>query len=72
MLSKDNAGNETFVGLTVEESQEYDEFIRLDRSTDGDGRSADRYLELHEKHERARLAVLAAESQAQHDTSPRH
>jgi hypothetical protein len=72
MLSTDNAGNEIFVGLTVEESKEYYIFTRLHYHNNGDTKATDRYLELNAKHERARLAVLGAESAATHDTTPRH
>ena len=72
MLTTDSAGKEIFVGLTVEESCEYFELTRLDRLTHGDGRSGERYLDLHEKHERARRAVLLAEVSARYDTSSRH
>lgn len=72
MLSTDNQGNEIFVGLTVEESEEYFKLTRLDGRDSGDAQARSRYLTLYEKHERARLAVLGAEVAARHDTSPRH
>lgn len=72
MISTDNAGNEVFVGLTVAESAEYYTFTRLNQRPDRGDEGRDRYLELHEKHERTRLAILAAEVSARHDTSPRH
>lgn len=61
MLSTDNGGNEIFVGLTVEESSEYYEYTRMRPGTAGDSDATDRYLELNDKHELARHAVLAAE-----------
>jgi hypothetical protein len=71
-LSTDNAGNEIFVGLTVQESQEYYRFTRLHHRSNGDSAATDRYLELNEKHERARLAVLGAEVDSRHDMTSRH
>lgn len=72
MLSTDNTGNEIFVGLTFEESKEYFKLTRLESRDSSDVAARHRYLELYEKHEKARLAVLGAEVGAQHDTSPRH
>lgn len=72
MLSTDNKGREVFVGLTIEESEEYFLLTRLDSNNDGDREKRDRYLELYEKHETARLAVLGAENAARRDPSPRH
>jgi hypothetical protein len=73
MLSTDSAGNEIFVGLTVEESREYSRYINdLRPGSAGDSEAADRYLELHEKHESARRAVLLAENEARHDKPPLH
>jgi len=72
MLSTDNAGNEIFVGLTVEESREYYKFSRPYHRFNGDSDAKDRYLELNAKMQRARFAVLGAESAARQDNSLRH
>jgi hypothetical protein len=71
MLSTDDMGNEVFVGLTITESHEYYQLTQLDRRTDGDGRSANRYLELYGKHEKARMRVLGAEIAARHNAPVR-
>lgn len=72
-LSKDGQGRATLVGLTYEQTDEY--LLLLDperaqtlRIEDRD-RERDRYLELHEVHEQARLAVIEAEV-ALRTTSP--
>lgn len=64
MLSTDNAGNEIFVGLTVDESQEYYRFTRLHHRDNGDSAATERYLALNGKLEAARFAVLNAEIDA--------
>lgn len=61
MLSTDNAGNEIFAGLTVEESKEYYNFSRPSHRFNGDDEAQERYLALNEKMQRARFAVLGAE-----------
>ena len=72
MLSTDNAGNEIYVGLTVEESREYYKFSRPFHRFNGDSEAQGRYLELNEKMQRARFAVLGAEIAAREDKSTRH
>lgn len=72
MLSTDNAGNEIFVGLSVEESAEFYKFSRPRYSHNGDSVTQARYIELEEKMQAARFAVLGAENAAKDDTSPRH
>jgi hypothetical protein len=67
MLSTDSAGNEIFVGLTVEESKEYYQFTRLHHRDNGDMAATDRYLALNAKLEAARFAVLNAEIDARED-----
>lgn len=69
-LSTDNAGNEIFVGLTVEESEEYYRFTRLSYSYKGDHEELDRAVKLGDKHEAARFTVLGAEMSARDDKSP--
>jgi hypothetical protein len=67
-LSTDGEGREVFIGLSAEESAEFYEFTRIEaieRSKTSEER--DRYLELHEKHEKARLQIVAAEIEARHD-----
>lgn len=74
MLTRDSQGNELLVGLTLEESQFYLRFAQArTRSMEPQGDEArDRYLELNDKHEKARLSVIAAEAEARLNQSPRH
>lgn len=68
MLSTNSEGREVFIGLTAEESAEFYKFTRIEaieRSKTSEER--DRYLELHEKHEAARMQIVAAEIEARHN-----
>jgi hypothetical protein len=60
-LTTDNEGREVLVGLTREETIAYMEHIR--------GQSDDNatFLRLNDKHERSRIAVVSAESEARHE-----
>jgi len=67
-------GQEVLVGLSAEETAFYMAYAKQrkegpHKSGDGD---QDRYLELHDKHEHARFAVLAAENQLRNDNPQRH
>jgi hypothetical protein len=62
MLSTDEHGRTIFVGLTLAESEEYYALV----SQGHEGRHSDdseRYIELHDKHELARLQVIHAEAE---------
>lgn len=72
MLSTDNVGNEIFVGLTLEESEEYYKFSRPMHRFNGDSEAQERYLALNEKMQRARFAVMGAEIAAREDKSSLH
>lgn len=72
MLSTDNAGNEIFVGLTVEESMAYYKFSRPSHRFNGDDEEQERYLSLNEKMQRARFAVLGAEMVARDHKPTKH
>lgn len=66
-LSIDEHGKASFVGLTVEESvwyQNYAEESFSGTANRADG-SQEKYLELQDKHEAARLQVIEAEKQSQ-------
>lgn len=72
-LGTDELGREVLVGLTVEESAihlgyAHERVGGMHRSVE-DG---DRYLALHDKHERVRLAIIFAEVEARNDESRRH
>ncbi|MBY6346322.1 hypothetical protein E5C31_10150 [Providencia rettgeri] len=63
-LSQDQDNNEVFVGMTAAESVWYANYVQQSYKgevTRGDEAEA-RYLALHDQHEQARCAVLAAES----------
>ncbi len=60
-ITTDTRGNEVLVGLTLEETEFYINHTRQ-RITGEDNRcNGDKYLELHEKHERVRLEILGTE-----------
>lgn len=72
MLDRDRDGREKLVGLTLEESEWYlayldDRFPTDHDEVDRSREDRDRYLELHDKHERHRQAILNAENEAQLD-----
>jgi hypothetical protein len=75
-LAVDAEGRRILVGLTFEETEEVVRFLsdRMDpRLCRADYViSADRYLELHEKHEAQRLAILMAESELRQSRPVRH
>ena len=70
-LTTDGQGREVLAGLTFDETVFYIErgrrFVQGIRDRD----SRDRFLELHEKHERVRFAVLHGEHELQHDKPTR-
>lgn len=72
-ISTDNQGREILVGLTLDESREY---IKLMNARLGDLQvnfdAGERYIELNNKYELARLAIIGAEIAARGDTSQRH
>ncbi|RYG97873.1 MAG: hypothetical protein EON58_08670 [Alphaproteobacteria bacterium] len=72
MLTTDSSGQEILVGLTSEETNFYVNFSRLSRSGDEDPDDTERYLELNEKHERARFEVIGAEAQLRVEDPSRH
>lgn len=60
-ITTDINGHEILVGLTLEETAFYMNHSRQFLTGDRDRHNAERYLELHNKHEAARFAVLGAE-----------
>jgi len=60
-ISEDNEGNEVLVGLTVEETSFYLNYVEQRVFGDADPNDGERYLKLHDKHEKARFGVLGAE-----------
>lgn len=60
-IDKDSEGNEVFVGLTVEETSFYLNYVQQRLAGDDDPTDGERYLKLHDKHEKARFSVLGAE-----------
>lgn len=72
-LSTDSFGNEIFVGLTLEESIRF--AVLSKRGLMSGNRSFDdgeEYLALHDKHEMARMRVLAAEHVARTESPTKH
>jgi hypothetical protein len=68
-LTTDAGGNEVFCGLTAEESAE---LLNLrSRPKPLDSKTQDRRIFLNNKHEMARIAVVAAEVEARH-TGAKH
>jgi hypothetical protein len=71
-LGVDAQGNDILVGLNVEESKIYLDYGNArvhGHHPDDDER--DRYLELYEKHELVRRAIIVAEAESRNDTSLR-
>lgn len=65
-LSTDQDDNDVFVGMTMEESTWYQGYVEASFSGTAnrcDG-SQEKYLELQDRHESARLRVIEAEHQA--------
>ena len=60
-IDEDNEGNEVLVGLTVEETSFYLNYVQQRLLGDADPTDGERYLKLHDKHEKARFSVLGAE-----------
>lgn len=69
-LSTDSQGNEVFVGLTSNESERYHFLCNPLKSLEDSER--EEYLELHEKHELARLLVLDAENTLRVENPSKH
>lgn len=73
-ISTDENGREVLVGLTLEETAWYMQhsrrFLTADRHHAPE--SKQKYLQLHDKHERARFGVLGAEHQLRTDNPSRH
>lgn len=72
MLDRDREGREKLVGLTFDESEWYfaylDDRFAVDRDeVERSDDDRDRYLVLHDKHERQRLAIVMAEVEARHN-----
>jgi hypothetical protein len=78
-LSKDEEGREVLVGLTLDETSFVMERRRRFLAAIGTGErdrrdpaSRDRFRELSEKHEKARLAVIGAEIDLRNENPTRH
>ncbi|MHB1271420.1 MAG: hypothetical protein ACYCZD_01395 [Rhodanobacter sp.] len=71
-ITTDMQGREIFVGLTPEETDFYIGYSRDLHSNNRSNADSARYLELNDKHEVARHAVLAAENQRRVDNPPLH
>ena len=73
-LTRDTQGREVLVGLTFEETVEYVTYSKSSMSgkTTYDPEARDHYLELHDKHQRARFQVLGAEHVLRTENPVRH
>lgn len=73
-ISTDENGSEILVGLTVEETAWYMQHSRrfLTEDRDHEPENKKKYLQLHEKHERARFVVLGAEHQLRTNNPSKH
>lgn len=68
-LAVDDAGHETLIGLTVDESIFYIDRKRKFLSGNRDEAGRKLWLELNEKHERARLQIVGAVAEKE-NTNP--
>jgi hypothetical protein len=68
-LTTDLDGNEILCGLSRAESVEYLDLMKRERP--GDSTSRQRFLELHDRYNFARLSVAGAEMEAR-DAGPKH
>jgi hypothetical protein len=68
-LTTDIDGNEVLRSLNRTESVEYLDLMKRERP--GDSKARDRFLELHNRYEPARIAAAAAEAEAR-DAGPKH
>ena len=71
-ITKDALGNEVLVGLSLEDTVFYVNYGRARLSGTHNREERTRYLELNEKHERVRLAILGAEIQLHVDKPEQH
>jgi len=71
-LAVDEEGREVLVGVTMEETEFYVTHIRKRTCGDRDRNPVNRtrFLELHEKHEIARLQILEAENYVRRENPP--
>ena len=60
-ISTDSNGIEILVGLTIEETAFYMNYTRGRVAGNNDHFGGEKYLQLHDKHEQARLEVLGTE-----------
>lgn len=72
-LTTDEHRREVLVGLTAEETDFYVTYLRRRNTGERDPSAAnrDRFLELRQKHERARIEVIGAENQLRVTDPPR-
>ena len=71
-ISTDSQANEVLVGLTLEETALYMAHSRAFLTDERDRTNRKKYLELHDKHEKARLEVLGAEIYVRNERPPLH
>ena len=71
-LAINSKRQEVFVGLTYEETIFYMRYSKSAHIESTNSEEADKYLELNERHEAARMAVIFAEAELREDCSTRH
>lgn len=68
----DTQGKEVLVGLSLEETAIYIEYGRNKINGQYDLANGDIYLELHDKHEKIRMAVINAEVDLRNENPTKH
>lgn len=71
-LTTDSNGQEVFVGLTAGETSYYLSYTKRALIGGTDSSETDRYLELHTKHEAARLSVIFSEVELRTNNNSSH
>lgn len=71
-ITTNSAGQELLVGLNEEETAFYMQYCREFAVGRRHREDSKRYLELHDKREKARFAVLGAEIELRNENPPRH
>jgi hypothetical protein len=71
-LAQDEQGREVLVGLTIEETEELMGHYRRFPKERVPDREKQRFRELHDKHEKARLEVIGSEAYLRSHEPPRH
>lgn len=71
-IGEDDEGREVLIGLTVEETSFNLNYVEQSVLGDVEPNDGEGYLRLHDKHEKARFAVLGAEHVLRTEKPSRH